>query len=63
MMTDKEVGKLWARVKPDHPNPLSCDRRVAALIRKLVTERALRDPGNLESALHDFGIDPKTWSK
>lgn len=53
MMTDKEVGQLWAK----HKLPV-----VEQLIRKLVYERAWRlHVGVIDLALLQFGIDPETW--
>jgi hypothetical protein len=66
-MTDKELGELWARLTLNHPNPLSADRKVEALIRKLVEERrqiwiyrSYGDEDALRFALSDFGIDWET---
>jgi hypothetical protein len=73
-MTDEEVGELWQLVLQDGEN----DRYImaygtAALIRKLVEERADKmaevsyNSGNgwqyIKDALADFGIDASTWPK
>jgi len=72
-MTDKDVGELWRYW--DH---FEDGDRIAALIRKLVDERAaliltdeLALKGKLyqtkqaakEKALDSFGIDPASWEK
>jgi len=67
-MEDKDVGVLWTQLTLNHPNQLSCDRKVEALIRKLVEESAAREyerdpsePYSIHNSLKRFGIDPKKW--
>lgn len=80
-MEDKEVGELWRLANdmyvPDEFLDAEQNRRIMALIRKLVEERAahlfvvMQDryemqygpqrDACLEVALRDFCIDPETW--
>jgi hypothetical protein len=68
LLTDKEVGELWAKAQV----PALESSLVIKLIRKLVEERAWGKKGRkiftphqqdvfLNDALRDFGIDPATF--
>jgi hypothetical protein len=70
-MQDKEVGKIWKKLKDDCCKGDGCDNHgeMFQLIRKLVEERTSRLVERFshqrdyarETALYELYIDPKTY--